>query len=469
MVADVAPGTSDSPFRVSVAPGGMEASLLVTPPEKGLSFSQELLGRALAALKQAGVTQGVDEAAVKETLEFPGTRLVVAHGQAPERGEDARLEWHVNPRPTGLPLLVEHERVDFHSLNLVQNVTKDQLLVTKVPATHGTQGMAVDGRVLEPTPGRDTPLPGGQNVYADAEGLRLFAASDGHVAIRGNRVSVLPVFEIKANVDYSTGDIQFVGTVVVRGNVTTGFTVQSDHDIEVHGYVDGGFLQAGGNVHVKSGIQGAGHGKVKAGGNVTALYIENAVVEAGGDVVVSDAIMHSRVSAGGRVAVTGNRGLIVGGLVQADQEVSAGVIGANLATATEIEVGANPALREELKSSHAALTQVERQLERATSATHMLKDLEQRGERLPAEKKEALLKLVRGTYHLMGERETLSQRVLKLEEELEERKNGRVRVTDTIHPGVKVTIGRSAYFVYDTLTHTRLVLNEAGDVVLAAL
>lgn len=447
----------------------MEATLLVTAPEEGLPFSQQLLEQAVAAVQKAGVTEGLIQVAIEEAVRFPGTPQVIAEGKPPQKGEDARLEWHVDPRPTGLPLIMENEKVDFHSLNLVQNVAKDQLLVTKIPATRGTPGVNVEGRVLEPTPGRDIPLPGGQNVYADPEGLRLFASVAGHVVTHGNRVNVLPVFEIKGNVDYSTGDVHFVGTVVVRGNVTSGFTVEAEQDIEVHGYVDAGFLRAGGHVHVRSGIQGAGRGTVKADGNVSARYIENAVVEAGGDVLVSDAIMHSRVSAGGKVSVTGSKGLIVGGTVRADQEVSAAVIGANLATATEIEVGANPALRDELRSTQAALVQTEQALERATSATRMLKELEQRGEPLPTEKKEALLKLVRSTYHLMGERETLTQRLLKLEEELEARKNGRVRVTDTVHPGVKVTIGRSSYFVYDTLTHTRLVLNEAGDVVLAAL
>jgi len=469
MAGEPTKGAPGSPFRVSIAPGAMEATLLVTQPEGGLPFSPELLEQALAALQRSGVTQGLDQAAVEEAVRFPGTPVVVAQGQAPEKGDDSRLEWHVDPRPTGLPLIMENERVDFHSLNLVQNVAKDQILVTKIPATRGTPGVNVEGRALEPTAGRDMPLPGGQNVYADPEGMRLFASVAGHVVIHGNRVSVLPVFEIKGNVDYSTGDVHFVGTVVVRGNVTSGFTVEAEEDIEVHGYVDAGFLQAGGNIHVRSGIQGAGRGSVKAAGNISARYVENAVVEAGGDVLVSDAIMHSRVSAGGKVAVTGNRGLIVGGTVRADQEVSAAVIGANLATATEVEVGANPALRDELRSTQAALVQTEQSLERATSATRMLKELEQRGEPLPVEKKEALLKLVRSTYHLMGERETLTQRLLKLEEELEARKNGRVRVTDTIHPGVKVTIGRSSYFVYDPLTHTRLVLNEAGDVVLATL
>ncbi|MHB9145584.1 MAG: DUF342 domain-containing protein [Symbiobacteriia bacterium] len=460
-------GGSGVSFKVSIAPGSLEASLLVLLGDERPD-EEKLLIQANEALAKAGVTTGIDKDALQDALRCPGLPVVIASGQPPQRGEDARLEWHVDPRPTNLPLLIDNERVDFHNLHLVQNVTRDQPLVTKVPATRGTPGIGVDGRALEPTSGRDVALPGGQNVYTDSDGLRVLAAVDGHVVVHGNRISVLPVFEVTGDVDYSTGDIHAVGTVVVKGNVTSGFTVESEHDIEVHGYVDGAFLKAGGNIHIKSGIQGAGRGSVKAEGNVTARYVENALVEAGGDVLVADAIMHSRVSAGGKVAVAGAKGLIVGGLVRADQEVAAAIIGANLATATEIEVGASPSLREDLKATIAALVQVERSLERSSAATRMLKELEQNGTPLPADKKESLLKLVRSTFHLMGEKENLSQRLAKLESELEERKNGRVRVTDTIHPGVKITIGRSAYFVYDPLKRTRLVLNEQGDVALAS-
>ena len=54
--------------------------------------------------------------------------------------------------------------------------------------------------------------------------------------------------------------------------------------------------------------------------------------------IVSDAIMHSNISAGQAIQVTMNKGLLVGGLSRAGALIEANIIGSHLATSTELEV-----------------------------------------------------------------------------------------------------------------------------------
>lgn len=105
---------------------------------------------------------------------------------------------------------------------------------------------------------------------------------------------VSDVYDVPANVDVSTGDIEYKGTVHVNGNVLTGYMIQATGDIIVNGVVEGAILIAGGNIVLKRGMQGMTKGSLSAAGNITAKFIENSEVRCEGT-LMCDAILHSDV------------------------------------------------------------------------------------------------------------------------------------------------------------------------------
>lgn len=453
-------------LRVEVSQDEMQAFLYIEGLEGGCYPS---FGQAMEALRGSGVVFGIDEGEVRKLLAspVPGGYREVARGIAPVNGTEAVIRWDVELTSIARPAETVDGHVDYRNLNVVQSVTQGQVLCQKTPATKGSPGMTVTGRNVEPKAGKDTPLPlSGKNVAVDGTGLKLLAGCSGHVVLNGNRLSVVRVYEISRDVDFSTGDIDFLGTVLIRGSVRPGFSVRAEEDIEVEGYVDCGFLSAGRNVTVRNGVQGGGKGNVDAAGTVKARFIENARVKAGKDIAVNDYIMHSHVTAGSKVQVTGSKGTIVGGLLRAGQEVSATIIGSELAAATRIEVGVSPELREELLTTASALLRSEKDLEHARAATNILKEIEQSGKLVDTEKKEALLRVIRNRFRLEGEREALLQRKVELEEELAACRNGRVRASETIFPGVKVTVGQASYAVIDELSRVSLTVDPEGEIVL---
>ena len=137
------------------------------------------------------------------------------------------------------------------------------------------------------------------------DGLRLYSEVSGHVSLTDGRVFVSDTYEVAADVDSSTGDIDYEGNVVVRGNVITGFTVKAKGDIEVYGVVEGAYIEAEGQIILRRGMQGMNKGILKANGNIITKFIENAEVIAGG-YINTDSIMHSKVSAKGDIVVGGD-------------------------------------------------------------------------------------------------------------------------------------------------------------------
>lgn len=163
------------------------------------------------------------------------------------------------------------------------------------------------------------PLPIGKNVEIRDE-LIVVSSVSGQFNYANRKISVLPIIEIKGDVDLSTGNVNFVGGVIVRGSVTEGFSVKAGENVEVHGSVCG--VVEGQNVFIKMGVQGSMHkGRILAEKNVVAKFIENAQVVAGEEVIVSEAILHSKVSAGKRIIVDGKRGMVIGGTITAGEEI----------------------------------------------------------------------------------------------------------------------------------------------------
>ncbi len=456
---------------VRVAPDRMSAFLVVAPPgEGGTPASAD---QALQKLAEAGVVFGIDAAAVKRAVADaegrprgapPGEPRVVARGRPPVPGENGTGEYHpCLTAVSGRPRVRPDGSVDLFDLGLVRGVAKGTVLGTRTAPTPGVPGMNVLGTVVPAKAGREAALrPGKGTAYADDQ-LRVVATIDGHATLIEGRIIVSTVFEAGTDISPETGNIEFVGSVLVRGNVHPGFWVKAGGDVEIYGGVDGGTVEAGGSITVLYGIQGGGHGHIAAGGSVKAKFIENADVRAGGHVWAADGILSSRVEAGVSVEVVGRRGAIIGGRVAARDTVSARFLGSHIGAATEIVVGMAPRLLAELHATRKLEADEQARLQRTSQGIEFLLEQHRRG-LLPPEKHETLRQLAAARDQLTEQVELLAGRAAELHLQLGEIRTARVDALDVCYPGVRVTIGSAHYLVNDPLQRTRLRLNERREV-----
>jgi hypothetical protein len=169
---------------------------------------------------------------------------------------------------------------------------------------------------------------------------------------------------VRGNVDISTGDIDFVGNVIVHGDVTDGFEVKADGNVEVRGMVNCSRIQATGNVAILGGFLGKDKGEIVSDGSIGVKFVENGVIRAADAVVVEKAVMHSTLLAGKRIHVRGVKGLIVGGSATAGEEIEATTIGSALGTKTVLSVGVDFASRERSAKIDRELEEVNINLEK---------------------------------------------------------------------------------------------------------
>ncbi|MGE5371332.1 MAG: DUF342 domain-containing protein [Solirubrobacterales bacterium] len=461
--------SNSATIKVSISPDGMEASLFILIPPGGKPATMEA---ALSALREDGVVEGIDHEQVRHAIQEynAGRSISVARGISAQDGLDGRLEYHFElPDDDKMkPAEMEDGRVDYRNLNLINNVRRGELLVTRIPPKLGQPGTTVTGKPVVPKMGKSVPMPRGKNTVADEGGNYLYASSDGHVSIIDNKVTVNQVFEVAGDVDFASGNIEFVGNVFVRGNITSGFTVKAGGDVEVNGVIESAQVFAAGNILVKNGITGGHKAYVRAGGSIFAKFIENARIEAGNDVVINDAIVQSFVRANNYVRCEGRKGTIVGGTIQAGEEISAKVLGSALTPATVLEVGVNPVLREEYKTVMQQYAEKKRAFENVCQYLAVYQKSAVSLENLPDKRKLAVLKLLEDYKTQKVEVANLEDRKIQLETELEKMQRGRVKVHDIVYPGVQIVIGQAMYTVNDPLKYAMFIVDQ-GEVRMTSL
>jgi len=355
-IAIVDPALLTDKVLVMVSEDGMTAHVLPgnvderTPPLTANDVRQ--------ALAKAGVTFGIREQVLESLQREPlVTPRVIALGEYPVDGEDAVIEYtYDDPNRPPTPQELEDGRVDYRNLGRDFTVEAGQVLVRKKPATPGKPGHAVTGREIPAQPGKDVSLKAlaGQNTKLNETETEISAAKPGLPMRTGDKVAVLPVLTISGDVDFSTGNINFDGNLVIRGNVNPGFTVKATGNIQVMGVVDSAFLEAGGNLLLTGGVHGHGVATLYAKGNINARFLsEVANIACYGDLVCNGEMVRCTVVCGNRVLATG-KGRIMGGHIRARQ-VIAGAIGSLhglptiiQATFVRVDEGDDPAKKKPL-------------------------------------------------------------------------------------------------------------------------
>lgn len=432
----------DGHFTLDVSKGGTEVYLYISPPWGGESVT---FGQIKSAMERKGIVFGVDEEAVWTAVEEQREEFsyLTAKGIAPEHGKDAVLRYFFDTDIKIVPRELENGRVDYHELNLVMNTRKGMLLAEKIPPTEGTAGKSVFGKEIPAKRGRDIVLPAGKGVERSEDGLRLYAAEDGCPVISGKQLKVLTVYEVKGDVDFSTGNIYFVGDVVVHGTVKSGFKIVASGNVEVEQGVEDACIEAEGKVVVQHGISGHGKAFIQADDDVLAKFIEHAEVYTSANVHTEDCL-HSTVYAGKKVVVDGKHGRLVGGLTRARQEVSAKIIGSPLATPTEIEVGIEPQLKENLLRVSNQIAADTENLRNVDNGLEHLERIMQSGGKLPREK-EALHEKLQRTKRQIEERMTeMKEKRRKFKEQIFAEPDGKIIVKEMLYPGVKVSFKRAS-------------------------
>lgn len=319
-------GREVEPYKIShlVSANKLRAYIRIELFDKSAEISSEEI---LNYLKENNIVYGIRE---KEIIEYCENKeyskeLIAAQGIAPIHGEDAYIVYSFDFTRGKKFLENEDGTIDFKNLNNVINVKKDTVLAYIVPAKEGKDGVDVFGNPISYRKGKDVYFDYGKNTYISPDGLQLLASTDGAVEYKNGKLFVENVYRVK-NVDNTTGNIDFIGSVVIDGDVKEGFSVTALGDIKIRGMVEGAYIKSEGSVVIGRGMNGMSKGTIYAKGDITSKYIENATIETESN-VYAEALINSNVKAGDSVIIKGSTAAIIGGTTEAENLIYATTVG----------------------------------------------------------------------------------------------------------------------------------------------
>lgn len=291
-------------------------------------------------LEENGVVFGIKENVLEElaggTQNYEETTVAV--GVAAKDGRDGYFEYHFNPRPETMPIILPDGSVDYNVLGKIELVKEGDLLVTYHEAKAAVIGRNVLGNTIPAYDGKGLSPLQCKRCEMDETGCQYFASTEGNVTVEGRCLTVTPIYVVDGDLDAATGDLDFHGDIFIQGNVFAGVTVKTTGSITVNGHVETASLFAGKDVILKNGMQGSGNGVIRAGGNVMARFLEQTQVYAGAE-INTGAILNCEVEAGQTVVIAGNRGTIIGGTVSAVEQITAATIGNRAGVTTQLVIG----------------------------------------------------------------------------------------------------------------------------------
>lgn len=334
----------DATVVVHIATDAMSASLDIKPARGGAPATVEDVRNGLVL---AGVVAGIDEVAIAQAVAAVACKaVVVARGALAQDGHDAAFEELIPAAPDRTPKLDDSGFIDYREHGDIVMVHTGALLMRRQPATLGVLGFTVRGDTLSAKPGLDEPFAAqltGAKV-SDEDPNLLQASQTGHpVRVHGG-VMVEPILRL-AEVNMDTGNIHYDGTVQVDGEIGQGMRVQASGDILVGGMVDGGILQAGGNIKVTGGV--IAHAMLRAAGTVSARFAEAAQLYAGTSIVIGDMALECELQSLNQIVIGASapqRGRLIGGCATAMMLIQAPLVGSPSGGTTKLVLGANPEL-----------------------------------------------------------------------------------------------------------------------------
>ena len=335
----------DGPIRISE--DRLNVHLCVHSPSKSdRLLTNETIKKGLKCL---GIKRGIDKDAIQLAQEKAHSKtntvheILIAKGKAPQNGNDAGFKFSFQREKRAGKYIGDTGRMDFKERSAIQNAKVGDVIAQKILPTSGEDGFDVFGKVLNAEPGRDRNLILIEGISVAEDGKTYKAEVDGMITLFGeDRIGILNAYTIAGDVDFSTGNLNLDGSLIINGWVREGFSVKARGDIFIGEGIENAVMRCGANLKVNRGILGKGKCFVIVKGDVVSDFIESTRVNAGGDVIVRNSIVRSLIATKGRVDVTSGKGRIMGGTVYALKGVTANEIGTETGTETIIKVGRVP-------------------------------------------------------------------------------------------------------------------------------
>ena len=220
---------------------------------------------------------------------------LIATGTAAQPGSAGKLVLLVTPFSE--ELLCSSGAREAAKARLFDSISKGQTVARIYAPRPGEPGRDALGREIPPTVGAALKVEVDDSIivqHSQHSYQNILAARDGVLIHQGNSLKIDSELRVRCNVDARTGNIDFIGSVKIFGDVRPGFEVLARGDISVLGSVEGGSLSsARGSISVAKFVSGGSSAQIVAGGSFEAPVVHGAEINAEGEIRIGKEVTES--------------------------------------------------------------------------------------------------------------------------------------------------------------------------------
>ncbi|WP_456325171.1 FapA family protein [Desulfonauticus submarinus] len=339
------------------------------------------------------------------------------------------------------PKVSEQGRADHYNLDYVQNVISGQVLAEWREISE-EEASKYDTRFVSDK--KTWPL--GPNVGINPQNKnQIIAKANGYVFYYDGKIAVKTVLNVRRDVDFHTGNIYFVGDMIIHGSVRSGFEVKANN-IRIKGNVEAAKIFVGGSLVVEGGIKGGGNAFVDAKENIKVNFCEKASLRAGKKILITGSALHSHLFGKEYIVVHGR---LQGGMAVSERLIYAEKqIGGGMGCKTELILGYDSDLMKENFELELRLGKLSKQMS-------ILKVKVEKGKEYQKEYESKLKKIEKNISILRNHR-------LKIHEKMKTEfyKKAKAICPGQIRPGVEISIGPYYYRVDDFLENGKFEITD---------
>lgn len=419
-------------FSLLISEDAMEAMLVLKDREKCIECD-----KIMDVLTGSGVTHGIDCFAISQLGEGKSETdvVVVARGKQPEEGSDGWYEFFFERNIKKKPKLLEDGSVDYQNIKWFEMVQTGQVVAVYHPAERRENGWRITGEVIPSHKGKEQKPLTGKGFILLPDKVTYIAETDGKIEYKEGRLEIANVL-ILDDVMPATGNIDFNGSVYIRGTVSMGTVVKAEKDILVDGFIESAVLEAGRDIILRKGNNAGGNGCVRAGRDVFGSFFENIKVTAGED-IKANYCMNSELYAGNTIEITGKNGILVGGSAYAAMGIRAFHMGNDVGILTRIKVGSYDSFISEMAQLANRMEAVDNELLLLKNACY---DFQQKYSVEQLNGNPIYPKLLDAVYTKEIEAGKLYKRYHELENKKKKSDRAKVVVKGTVFPGTSMDI-----------------------------
>lgn len=275
----------------------------------------------------------------------------------------------------------------------------------------------------------------GEHILLVQDLSYLKCKKNGAIKIEDDRLYLQDTLVFEG--DLSHQDVDFVGTVEIKGDVKDGVRIHAEERLKIKGNVGDCIIVCEGDVEIGR-MYGKNRAKVVAGGNFISECLYDSEVECLKNVLVQTETVNSKIKCRGKILSVGT---IRGGECVALKEIETNEAGSPKDVSTSLRVGEDYVVTDRIASLNVKKSELQQEidgLKRMLGERPSLKQIEG----LAQERKDKQLSMINKMASLVAEMERLEEALKDIQDHYSpSTKDVKIIALGALHKGVAVEIG----------------------------